>query len=116
MARHPSSRPVAATGDVLYAWATPSSHGTTTYETLLLRDGALSCNCPAWVFKRGSERRCRHITLYEDEAQGILEHPDHAWDRRAHHTSSSPTSPASPRSSDPPLAPTRQRRTIRFED
>lgn len=116
MARHASPRPVTSTPDVLYAWATPSSHGTTTYETLLFRDGTLSCNCPAWVFKRGEERRCRHITLYEDEAQDILKRPDHAWDRRAPRAPSRTTPPASPRSSDPPLTPTRQRRTIRFED
>lgn len=116
MARHTPSRPVASASDVLYAWATPSSHGTTTYETLLLKDGTLSCNCPSWVFKRGETRRCKHITLYEDEAQDLLFHPDHARDRRAHSASSRTTPPASSRSSDPPLAPTRQRRTIRFED
>ncbi len=103
-----------STSDILYAWATPSSHGTTTYETLLFRDGTLSCNCPAWVFKRGSERRCRHITLYEDEAQGILRHPDHAPPQRTPTRRTS--TPAPPRSSDPPLAPTRRRRTILFED
>lgn len=115
MARHAPSRPVAKSGsEVLYAWATPSSHGTTTYETLVFRNGEMSCNCPAWVFKRGDERRCRHITLYEDEAQDIFIHPDHASPQRtpARHAST----PAPTRSSDPPLAPTRQRRTIRFED
>ena len=28
--------------DVIYAWAEPSSHGTTTYEILLYADGSLS--------------------------------------------------------------------------
>lgn len=114
MARHTPSRPVASASDVLYAWATPSSHGTTTYETLLLKDGSLSCNCPAWVFKRGEERRCRHITLYEDEAQDLLEHPDQRFQPRTPTRRTS--TPAPSRSSDPPLAPTQRRRTIRFED
>lgn len=117
MARHAPSRPVASASDVLYAWATPSSHGTTTYETLLFRGGTLSCNCPSWIFKkRGNERHCKHITLYEDEAQDILAHPDHVWDRRAPRAPSRTTPFPAPRSPDPPLAPTQRRRTIRFED
>lgn len=46
---------------VIAAWAFASSHGTTTYETLLYADGTLSCNCPGWINKRpGRPRGCRH--------------------------------------------------------
>jgi hypothetical protein len=115
MARHISSRPVAQSdSEVLYAWATPSSHGTTTYETLVFRNGEMSCNCPAWVFKRGDERRCKHITLYEDEAQNILQHPDRTLQPRI--SSRRTSTPAPPRSPDPPLTPPQRRRTIRFTD
>ena len=48
-------------GDVLQAWATPSTHGAAIYETVLYRDGSLSCNCPGWVYPRkGRPRACRH--------------------------------------------------------
>lgn len=58
---------------VVFAWATPSSQGTTTYETVLKRDGAMSCSCPGWVFARkGAERICKHIREYAGEAATIM--------------------------------------------
>ena len=46
------------------AWATPSSRGTVTYETVLYADGRWSCNCQGWcTLKKGctdDQRTCKH--------------------------------------------------------
>lgn len=48
---------------VHYAWSTPSSQGTTTYESVLYMDGTTSCSCPGWTFQRkGKPRTCKHVT------------------------------------------------------
>ena len=48
---------------VHFAWATPSSQGTTTYESVLYTDGSTSCSCPGWTFqRRGKPRTCRHVS------------------------------------------------------
>ena len=48
---------------VHYAWSTPSSQGTTTYESILYMDGTTSCSCPGWTFQRkGKPRTCKHVT------------------------------------------------------
>jgi len=58
---------------VVAAWAVPSSHGTTIYETLLYADGSTSCNCPAWVFRKaGRPRGCRHTRKAEPFAARLL--------------------------------------------
>lgn len=56
---------------VHYAWSTPSTHGTTTYESILYVDGTVSCSCPGWTFQRkGKPRSCKHVTtLMPAEAQ-----------------------------------------------
>lgn len=62
----------------IYAWATPSSQGTTTYETVLYQDGQMSCSCPGWVIKRaGKGRTCWHITGKRDRS-----HPGYAEEAR----------------------------------
>lgn len=118
MAGNSSPRPL---GDVVYAWATPSSHGTTTYETVLYTDGRLSCNCPGWTFKRGDTRGCKHTRLYADEAEILMRrlrageafflpqrYPPEG-DRQSPPLSSRPHT-------DSALVPTRKRRAISFTD
>lgn len=64
----PDRAPVAA------AWAFASSHGATTYETLLYPDGTLSCDCPGWVFqKAGRPRGCRHTKDLGPYAAAVLD-------------------------------------------
>jgi hypothetical protein len=59
--------------ELVYAWAEPSSRGTTTYEVTLWSDGGLTCNCPGWVFKRaGAERECKHTRLHAGQVPAIL--------------------------------------------
>lgn len=85
--------------DVIYAWAEPSSHGTTTYEILLHADGSLSCNCPGWVFQRpGKPRGCKHTKAYTSEA------------RRLHHRylAGEPLPSRTARSTHPPPSPPSQ--------
>lgn len=61
------------TDPVLYAWPSPSSRGVTVYETLLRRDGTMSCDCPGWInAKRGKPRSCRHVVERQREAIQIL--------------------------------------------
>lgn len=58
---------------VTAAWAFASTHGTTTYETLLYSDGTLSCNCPGWVFRKADQPRgCRHTREAEPFAARLL--------------------------------------------
>lgn len=44
-------------------WMMPfTSDPAKTYVVTLWDDGELSCNCPAWVFKRaGQDRACLHV-------------------------------------------------------
>ena len=58
---------------VIYAWAARSSHGSTTYEVLLMVDGSMSCSCPGWIYaKKGQPRSCRHTREHEAAAQALL--------------------------------------------
>lgn len=64
--------------EVIYAWGFPSRRegpSAVNYEVLLREDGALSCNCPGWVFNK--LRTCAHtktICLMEGPgAIGIVE-------------------------------------------
>lgn len=36
-----------------YKWYSVKRHSVT---------GELSCNCPGWTFKKGTKRKCRHVT------------------------------------------------------
>lgn len=38
-----------------------SSNPTKTYTVSEDENGELSCDCPAWVFKKGTARTCKHI-------------------------------------------------------
>ena len=70
------------------AWATPSSRGTVTYETVLYADGRWSCNCQGWcTLKKGctdDQRTCKHgknlaaefaATLKKSQIMGVSEVP-----------------------------------------
>jgi hypothetical protein len=66
---------------VISAWANASTHGVTTYETLLWEDGTMSCNCPGWIYHG---RSCKHVTRLATEASKIFQKklPRH-FDREA---------------------------------
>lgn len=58
---------------VFAAWAFVSTHGTTTYETLLYADKTLSCGCPGWVFKKTDrDRGCRHTKALGPFVETVL--------------------------------------------
>lgn len=49
---------------VIRTFASPSSHGAVTYETLLWSDGSTTCDCPGWVYQRaGKPRGCKHTRM-----------------------------------------------------
>jgi hypothetical protein len=60
---------------ILQAWASPSSRGVTTYQTVLYTDGSSSCDCPGWVYyRRHGERTCKHIRgLKREMTQRLIE-------------------------------------------
>jgi len=35
------------------------------YTVSMDEEGNLSCNCPAWTFKKGDERTCKHVQAVE---------------------------------------------------
>ena len=59
----------------VYTWAFRSSQprgGTfITYETRLEETGSLRCNCPGWIFCRGT-KECKHTKLVDGEVKEIL--------------------------------------------
>lgn len=57
---------------VAAAWAHPSSQGTTTYETVLLENGALSCECPGWIYAKKGVRGCKHTRMHEKDQQAYV--------------------------------------------
>lgn len=42
-----------------------SSNPNKTYTVSVDEEGNLSCNCPAWTFKRGDVRTCKHVEDYQ---------------------------------------------------
>lgn len=73
MSRRPLAR-VEPRADVVYAWPAKSDRITTVYEVLLRADGAMSCDCPGWIYaKKGQERTCKHVQRHAGEAPGILQ-------------------------------------------
>jgi len=50
-----------------------SSNPTKTYTVSEDEQGDLSCTCPAWVFKKGGARTCKHVQ--EVERNGRLPSP-----------------------------------------
>ena len=57
--------------DVVYAWPVESDHRSCVYEVVLHRDGAISCSCPGWIYKRKAERGCKHTDRLTGEAERI---------------------------------------------
>ena len=103
---------------VVYAWATRSSRGTTTYETVLYRNGALSCDCPGWTFVRGETRSCKHTRQYAGQAKTFIEQLDAGRTITVPQTPSYPlATPLSPlRATSAEFATPRKRRAITFLD
>ena len=69
-----------STATIISAWGTPSSSGTTVYETQLHSDGWMTCNCPGWCMKKKDKhtgeplpRTCSHIRSKLPLAQAILD-------------------------------------------
>lgn len=36
------------------------------YEICLLENGEYTCNCPSWIFHKGSKVDCKHILAYKN--------------------------------------------------
>src|SRR3954462_8370806 len=52
---------MAAVPQAVQEWQFPSSSSDKVYTVKRAADGALSCNCPSWTFKRGDRPRgCKH--------------------------------------------------------
>ncbi len=52
---------------IIYAWGFPSRSAgpsATSYEVILRDSGALSCNCPGWVFNK--MRNCAHVKVVRE--------------------------------------------------
>ena len=41
------------------------SNPSKSYTVSVDEEGNLSCNCPAWTFKKGEERTCKHVQAVE---------------------------------------------------
>ncbi len=62
------------TADPVYVWAFQSSKPRAggafiTYEVRMEENGDLRCNCPGWIFKKGTDRFCKHTKNIQDEAK-----------------------------------------------
>jgi len=51
----------------------PSKSSSKVYTVSMDNDGGLSCDCPAWVFKKAGERICRHIKEVTAQGFGTVE-------------------------------------------
>ena len=49
----------------------PSSSSDKEYTVKRDEEGNLSCDCPAWVFKKQGSRTCKHLKLVE-RGEGIV--------------------------------------------
>lgn len=49
----------------------PSSNYSKTYTVKRDEEGALSCDCPAWTFKKQAARTCKHVQQVE-RGEGIV--------------------------------------------
>ena len=78
MARRVRITKAAGKPEPIWTWCTKSSQPRggeiISYETRLEEDGLIRCNCPGWVFSRGSpeEKTCKHKGQYQHEAPEIL--------------------------------------------
>ena len=46
------------------------------YTVSVDENGDLSCNCPAWTFKKGDVRTCKHVQDYERNGTPIKPAPE----------------------------------------
>lgn len=60
----------------IFQWTFESSQNVggqkAVYSTLLRSNGDLTCNCPGWIFKRGSDRFCKHTKMVEEEGKKLF--------------------------------------------
>jgi len=52
-----------------------SSNPNKIYTVSVDEEGALSCNCPAWTFKRGTSRTCKHVEEYMNNGGQVTPAP-----------------------------------------
>lgn len=71
VAKAPKKKPSPA----IFQWTFQSSQDVggqkAVYSTLLRSNGDMTCNCPGWIFKRGTDRFCKHTKMVEVEAKGL---------------------------------------------
>lgn len=67
-----------ANTDPDYVWSFRSSKAhagvVTQYVTQLNKDKSVTCNCPGWIFSRGTkdEKACKHTRMIQEEKIKIL--------------------------------------------
>jgi len=49
-----------------------SSDPTKSYKVSLKSDGEYECSCPAWIYKRGEKRDCKHIRQIQGSPAGRI--------------------------------------------
>ena len=52
-----------------------SSNPNKTYTVSADEQGNLSCDCPAWVFKKGDARTCKHVEDYQRNGEPVVAAP-----------------------------------------
>ena len=50
-----------------------SSSSSKIYRVIEYTDGSFSCNCPAWIFHKGSRVDCKHILEIRNEMQFVVQ-------------------------------------------
>ena len=55
-----------------------SSDPTKSYKVSLKSDGEYECSCPAWIYKRGEKRDCKHIQQIKSSPAGAVMKPSPA--------------------------------------
>lgn len=43
------------------------------YTVSMRMDGEVTCNCPAWTFKKGDERTCKHVREVKRQGYGTID-------------------------------------------
>ena len=52
-----------------------SSNPAKVYTVSVDENGELSCNCPAWTFKKGTTRTCKHVEDYQRNGEPVAAAP-----------------------------------------
>ena len=52
-----------------------SSNPNKVYTVSVDEEGTLSCNCPAWTFKKGAVRTCKHVEDYQRNGAPVAAAP-----------------------------------------